>query len=95
MDVATGDGRKLLSEGRGVRDLPRTIYGQFVNEPGHSAACPPQREEVRERVEAAHDEQQEVVEEVEEAGVSAAAEVVRGQREKVRRKRRRWRRRWS
>jgi len=38
MDVATGDGRKLLSEGRGVRDLPRTIYGQFVNEPGHSAA---------------------------------------------------------
>lgn len=37
-DVFTGDGRLLENDGRGVRDLPLTIYGQFVNEPGHSAA---------------------------------------------------------
>jgi hypothetical protein len=35
MDKRTGDGRKLMSEGKGVRDLPRTIYAQFVNSMGH------------------------------------------------------------
>ena len=38
MDVKTGDGRMLASDGRGVRDLPRTVYGQFVNKPGHEDA---------------------------------------------------------
>jgi hypothetical protein len=38
MDKRTGDGRKLLSEGKGVRDLPRTIYAQFVNTMGHENA---------------------------------------------------------
>jgi hypothetical protein len=38
MDVFTGDGRLLEADGRGVRDLPRTIYGQFVNAAGHSEA---------------------------------------------------------
>jgi hypothetical protein len=38
MDKRTGDGRKLLSEGRGVRELPRTIYAQFTNSPGHDNA---------------------------------------------------------
>lgn len=38
MDVFTGDGRLLENGGRGVRDLPLTVYGQFVNEPGHSSA---------------------------------------------------------
>jgi hypothetical protein len=40
MGVRTGDGRLLEEEGRGVRDLPRTIYGQFVSEPGHAGAVP-------------------------------------------------------
>lgn len=40
MDVATGDGRILDSDGRGVRELPRTIYGQFVSEAGHAGAVP-------------------------------------------------------
>jgi hypothetical protein len=38
MDVFTSDGRLLEAAGRGVRDLPRTIYGQFVNAAGHSEA---------------------------------------------------------
>lgn len=38
MDVATGDGRLLEGAGRGVRDLPRTIYGQFTQAPGHDGA---------------------------------------------------------
>lgn len=38
MDVKTGDGRLLAQDGRGVRDLPRTIYGQFINTSGHDAA---------------------------------------------------------
>jgi hypothetical protein len=38
MDVFTSDGRRLESSGRGVRDLPRTIYGQFENAEGHSKA---------------------------------------------------------
>lgn len=38
MDVSTGDGRLLEYAGRGVRDLPLTIYAQFANEPGHSGA---------------------------------------------------------
>jgi hypothetical protein len=40
MGVRTGDGRLLEEEGRGVRDLPRTIYGQFVSEAGHAGAVP-------------------------------------------------------
>ena len=40
MDVKTGDGRILESDGRGVRELPRTIYGQFVSEQGHAGAVP-------------------------------------------------------
>lgn len=38
MGVKTGDGRLLAEEGRGVRDLPRTIYGQFINTSGHDQA---------------------------------------------------------
>lgn len=38
MGVKTGDGRLLAEDGRGVRDLPRTIYGQFQNAEGHSQA---------------------------------------------------------
>jgi hypothetical protein len=38
MGVKTGDGRLLNEDGRGVRDLPRTIYGQFQNAEGHSMA---------------------------------------------------------
>jgi len=38
MGVKTGDGRMLSEDGRGVRDLPRTIYGQFENAEGHSRA---------------------------------------------------------
>ena len=38
MGVKTGDGRMLAEDGRGVRDLPRTIYGQFENAEGHSKA---------------------------------------------------------
>jgi hypothetical protein len=38
MDVKTGDGRTLAGDGRGVRDLPRTIYAQFVNTGGHDQA---------------------------------------------------------
>ena len=38
MGVKTGDGRLLEEAGRGVRDLPRTIYGQFINAEGHSEA---------------------------------------------------------
>jgi hypothetical protein len=38
MDVRTGDGRLLKSSGRGVRNLPRTIYAQFVNEQGHAGS---------------------------------------------------------
>lgn len=38
MGVKTGDGRLLNEDGRGVRDLPRTIYGQFQNAEGHSEA---------------------------------------------------------
>ena len=38
MDVETGDGRLLEEGGRGVRDLPRTIYGQFINTQGHDQA---------------------------------------------------------
>jgi hypothetical protein len=38
MGVKTGDGRLLEEAGRGVRDLPRTIYGQFQNADGHSQA---------------------------------------------------------
>lgn len=38
MGVKTGDGRLLQEDGRGVRDLPRTIYGQFINAEGHSQA---------------------------------------------------------
>ena len=38
MGVKTGDGRLLEEAGRGVRDLPRTIYGQFINAEGHSQA---------------------------------------------------------
>lgn len=40
MGVRTGDGRLLEEEGRGVRDLPRTIYGQFVQNSGHDGAVP-------------------------------------------------------
>jgi len=38
MDVRIADGRLLAEAGRGVRDLPRTIYGQFQNAEGHSQA---------------------------------------------------------
>jgi len=38
MDVKTGDGRLLESDGRGVRDLPRTLYGQFSQQPDHEGA---------------------------------------------------------
>ena len=38
MDVQTGDGRLLDSAGRGTRDLPLTIYAQFVNDMGHGSA---------------------------------------------------------
>jgi len=38
MGVKTGDGRLLEEAGRGTRDLPRTIYGQFINAEGHSQA---------------------------------------------------------
>jgi hypothetical protein len=38
MDTPTGDGRLLKSSGQGVRDLPRTIFGQFCNA-GHEQAC--------------------------------------------------------
>jgi len=38
MDVKTGDGRTLAGDGRGVRDLPRTIYAQFINTSGHDQA---------------------------------------------------------
>ena len=38
MDVQTGDGRLLDSAGRGTRDLPLTIYAQFVNDLGHGSA---------------------------------------------------------
>jgi len=38
MGVKTGDGRMLAEDGRGVRDLPRTIYGQFINTGGHDQA---------------------------------------------------------
>lgn len=40
MDVRTGDGRRLMQDGRGVRDLPRTIYGQFVQADGHAGSVP-------------------------------------------------------
>jgi hypothetical protein len=40
MDVRTGDGRLLEEKGRGVRDLPRTIYGQFVQDSGHNGSVP-------------------------------------------------------
>lgn len=40
MDVRTGDGRLLEEDGRGVRDLPRTIYGQFVQDSGHNGSVP-------------------------------------------------------
>lgn len=38
MDVQTGDGRLLEYSGRGVRDLPLTVYAQFTNSPGHDNA---------------------------------------------------------
>lgn len=38
MDERTGDGRLLDSEGKGVRDLPRTIYAQFKQAMGHDEA---------------------------------------------------------
>lgn len=38
MGVATGDGRLLEELGRGVRELPLTIYGQFVSGGGHDGA---------------------------------------------------------
>jgi hypothetical protein len=38
MGVTTGDGRLLEESGRGVRDLPRTIYGKFINSPSHDDA---------------------------------------------------------
>lgn len=38
MDERTGDGRMLLSEGRGVRDLPRPIYFQEAQADGHDGA---------------------------------------------------------
>lgn len=38
MDELTGDGRRLMSEGRGVRSLPRTVYSQFVTSYGHAGA---------------------------------------------------------
>lgn len=38
MDEPTGDGRILDSDGKGVRDLPRTIYAQFVQSFGHEGS---------------------------------------------------------
>lgn len=37
-DVFTGDRRILEGDGGGSRELPLTIWGQFVNESGHSGA---------------------------------------------------------
>lgn len=37
-DVFTGDRRILERDGGGVRELPLTIWGQFVNDMGHSSA---------------------------------------------------------
>ena len=38
MDVKTSDGRLLKSAGGGTRDLPQSIWGQFVQGEGHSGA---------------------------------------------------------
>jgi hypothetical protein len=38
MDSRTGDGRKLLSSGKGTRELPRTLYAQFAQTSGHDGA---------------------------------------------------------
>jgi hypothetical protein len=40
MDHKTGDGRILESAGRGVRELPRPIFGQYTSAPGHDGAIP-------------------------------------------------------
>jgi hypothetical protein len=39
-DVRTGDGRILEEAGGGVRDLSLTIWGQFIEQPGHDGAVP-------------------------------------------------------
>jgi hypothetical protein len=40
MGERTGDGRLLQADGGGVRDLPRTIFGQFESQPGHDGSVP-------------------------------------------------------
>lgn len=40
MEKRTGDGRKLLRDGRGVRELPRTIFSQPAQSFGHEGSVP-------------------------------------------------------
>lgn len=40
LDTTTGDGREIASSGAGVRELPRTIFAQFAQMPGHGGSVP-------------------------------------------------------